>query len=212
MLKQANWKTFLPDMLRIQLGFALYGISIGMMIRANLGTSAWAVLDVALSQIFHVTPGTVTVLMGFLILSGALILREPIGWGTLANILSIGPWEDLSLRLMNPVNGNLPVQITMLLAAILMMGLASAIYIGVDAGAGPRDSLMLAIKRKTGLSIRTARGSIELTVVLVGWLLGGPAGAGTVVFALLIGPAVQWGFKALKVEPHRELDSEVEDG
>jgi uncharacterized membrane protein YczE len=212
MLKQIRWKTFLPDMLRIQVGFALFGFAIGMMIRANLGTSAWAVLDVALSQIFHVTPGTVTVLMGFIILSGALILQEPIGWGTLANILSIGPWEDLALRLISPVNGNLPVQIAMLLVAIAMMGLASAIYIGVDAGAGPRDSLMLAIKRKTSLSIRTARASIEVTVVVIGWLLGGPAGVGTVVFALLIGPAVQWGFKAFKVEPHRELDSEVEDG
>lgn len=212
MFKPIRWKTFLPDMLRIQVGFALYGAAIGMMIRANLGTSAWAVLDVALSQIFHVTPGTVTVLMGFVILSGALILREPIGWGTLANILSIGPWEDLSLRLISPVTGNLPVQIAMLIGAIAIMGLASAIYIGVDAGAGPRDSLMLAIKRKTGLSIRAARGCIEVTVVLVGWLLGGPAGVGTLVFALLIGPAVQFGFKTFKVEPHRELDSEVADG
>ena len=212
MLKQVRWKTFLPDMLRIQVGFALFGLSVGMMIRANLGTSAWAVLDVALSQIFHVTPGTVTVLLGFIILSGALILREPIGWGTLANILSIGPWEDLSLRLISPVNNNLIIQVAMLLAAIIIMGFASAIYIGVDAGAGPRDSLMLAIKRKTSLSIRVARGGIEVTVVLVGWLLGGPAGIGTLVFAFLIGPAVQWGFKALKVEPHRALDSEVEDG
>ena len=212
MLKPVRWKRFLPDMLRIQIGFALYGFSIGMMIRANLGTNAWAVLDVALSQIFHVTPGTVTVLMGFVVLSGALILREPIGWGTLANILSIGPWEDLSLRILSPVTNNLPVQIVMLLSAIAIMGLASAIYIGVDAGAGPRDSLMLAIKRKTSLSIRTARASIEVTVVLIGWLLGGPAGIGTVVFAILIGPAVQLGFKIFKVEPHRELDSEVEDG
>ena len=212
MLKPVRWNKFLPDMLQIQVGFALYGFSIGILIRANLGTSAWAVLDVALSQIFHVTPGTITVLMGFVVLAGALILREPIGWGTLANILSIGPWEDLSLRLISPVNNNLPLQIGMLLSAILIMGIASAIYIGVDAGAGPRDSLMLAIKRLTSLSLRTARGSIEVTVVLIGWLLGGPAGIGTVVFAFLIGPAVQLGFKLLKVEPHRELDSEVEDG
>jgi len=212
MLKPVRWKRFLPDMLRIQIGFVLFGFAIGLMIRANLGTSAWAVLDVALSNIFSVTPGTVTVLMGFFVLSGALILREPIGWGTLANILSIGPWEDLSLRLISPVTDNLPLQVGMLLFAIAMMGLGSAIYIGVDAGAGPRDSLMLAIKRKTGLSIRLARGAIEVTVVLIGWLLGGPAGFGTVVFALLIGPAVQIGFKLFKVEPHRELDSEVEDG
>jgi uncharacterized membrane protein YczE len=212
MLKPVRWKRFIPDMIRIQIGFAFFGFAIGLMIRANLGTSAWAVLDVALSNIFLVTPGTVTVLMGFFVLSGALILREPIGWGTLANILSIGPWEDLTLRLVSPVTDNLPLQVGMLLFAIVLMGLGSAIYIGVDAGAGPRDSLMLAIKRKTGVSIRLARGAIEVTVVLIGWLLGGPAGLGTVVFALLIGPAVQIGFKLFKVEPHRELDSEVEDG
>jgi len=212
MFKPIRWKSFIPELVRIQAGFALYGLAIAMMIRANLGTSAWAVLDVAFSKIFHVTPGTITVLMGFVVLSGVLVLREPIGWGTLANILCIGPWEDFSLWLLPSVDNNLPLQIAMLLLAIAMMGLASAIYIGVDAGAGPRDSLMLAIKRKTGVSIRVARGAIEVSVVFIGWLLGGPAGVGTVVFALLIGPAVQLGFKIFKVQPHRELDSEVEDG
>jgi uncharacterized membrane protein YczE len=191
----------------------MFGLAIVMMIQANLGTSAWAVLDVALSKRFApISIGTVTVLVGFVVLSGALILREPIGWGTLGNILSIGPWEDLCMRFVPSIKDNLPIQIAMLLVAIAMMGLASAIYIGVDAGAGPRDSLMLAIKRKTGASIRLARGVIEVTVVLVGWLLGGPAGIGTVVFAILVGPSVQLGFKLFKVQPHRELDSEVEDG
>jgi uncharacterized membrane protein YczE len=211
-LKPVRWDTFWQDMLRIQLGFAMFGAAITMMIRANLGTSAWAVLEVALANIFHIMPGTVTILMGFVVLSGALILREKIGWGTLANILSIGLWENLFLKFMPSVDDNLPLQITMLMSAIVIMGLASAIYIGVDAGAGPRDSLMLAIKRITGVSIRVARGGIELTVVLLGWLLGGPAGIGTIVFALLIGTFVQWGFKLLKVDPHREVDSEVEDG
>ena len=101
----------------------------------------------------------------------------------------------------------------MLLGAIAAMGLASAIYIGVDAGAGPRDSLMLAIRRTTGVSIRVARAIIEVTVVAIGWLLGGPAGIGTVVFAVLIGASVQAGFKLLKVEPHKPLEPEalVED-
>jgi uncharacterized membrane protein YczE len=180
-----------------------------MMIRANLGTSAWAVLEVALANIFGLTPGTVTVIMGFVVLSGALILRERIGWGTLANILSIGPWEDLALSRIPSVTNNLPVQISMLLAAIVMMGMASAIYIGVDAGAGPRDSLMLAFKRTTGMSLRLSRGIIEVTVVTIGWLLGGPAGIGTVVFAILIGPSVQWGFKLLKVEPHKPATTEA---
>ena len=212
MFKPTRWKTFLPDMLRIQAGFALFGVSIAMLIRANLGTSAWAVLEVALSQIFHLTPGTISVLVGFSVLVIALLLREQIGWGTLANILCIGPFEDLSLWLIPSIKGNLPLQIAMLLGATAIMGVASAVYIGVEAGAGPRDSLMLALKRTTGWSVRLARGILEITVVAIGWLLGGPAGVGTVVFALLIGPAVQWAFKLFKVQPHREVDTEVEDG
>jgi uncharacterized membrane protein YczE len=212
MFKPVRWKRFPRDLLVIEIGFALFGLAITLMIRANLGTSAWAVLEVALSKILGISVGTMTVLNGFMVLSGALILRERIGWGTLANILSIGPWEDFWLARLPSVEGNLPLQIGMLLSAILLMGLASAIYIGVDAGAGPRDSLMLAIKRTTGLSIRVARGIIEITVVAAGWLLGGPAGIGTLVFALLVGPAVQWGFKLFKVQPHKPMEVEMQAG
>jgi uncharacterized membrane protein YczE len=91
----------------------------------------------------------------------------------------------------------------MFLLGVFIQGIATAIYIGVDAGAGPRDSLMLAVHRITGLSVRIARGSIEVIVVLIGWLLGGPAGWGTLAFALLIGPSVQWAFKAFNVQPHK---------
>jgi uncharacterized membrane protein YczE len=183
------------------------------MIRGNLGTSAWAVLEVALSKVLHISVGTMTVIMGFTVVSGALIMREQLGWGTLANILSIGPWEDFWLARIPPVADNLPLQITMLLTAILLMGLASAIYIGVEAGAGPRDSMMLAIKRTTGVSIRVARLSIEVTVVTIGWLLGGPAGIGTLIYALLVGPSVQAGFKLFHVQPHKPVVAEavVED-
>jgi uncharacterized membrane protein YczE len=171
-----------------------------MMIRANLGTSPWVVLEVALSQITGLTPGTVSVLLGFVVLSGSLILREKVGWGTLANILFIGPWEDLALYFIPSISDNFVLQLAMLLGAIFLMGMASAIYIGVNAGAGPRDSLMLAVKRVSGWSLRRARGSIEVIVVLLGWLLGGPLGIGTVIFALLIGFSIQWGFRILNVE------------
>ena len=200
MFKPVRKKRFIRDFVVIQVGFALFGTSIAMMIRANLGTSPWVVLEVALSQITGLTPGTISVLLGFVVLSGSLILREQIGWGTLANILFIGPWEDLALHFIPSITGNLTVQLAMLLAGIFMMGMASAIYIGVDAGAGPRDSLMLAVKRTSGWSLRRARGTIEVFVVLLGWLLGGPLGLGTVVFALLIGFSIQWGFKILNVQ------------
>ncbi len=212
MFKPIRKNTFFRDFLRIQLGFLLFGMSIAIMIRANLGTSAWAVLEVAISQMTGLTPGTLSVIVGFVVLTIAISLREPIGWGTLANIIFIGPWEDLALWLIPSVKDNLAVQIPMLLGAIFLMGLASAVYIGVDAGAGPRDSLMLAVRHKTGWSIRAARGAIEVTVVALGWWLGGPAGLGTVVFAFTIGYAVQWWFKMLNVETRRETDAETEDG
>jgi hypothetical protein len=143
--------------------------------------------------------------MGFMVLIIALALRERVGWGTLGNILSIGPWINLFLAII-PVADNLVLQIGMFLIAVLIQGVASAIYIGVDAGAGPRDSLMLALNRKFGLSIRMARGTIEVLVVSIGWLLGGPAGWGTLAFALLIGPSVQWAFKLFNVQPHKPED------
>jgi uncharacterized protein len=141
--------------------------------------------------------------MGFIVLIIALALRERIGWGTLGNILSIGPWLNLCLDLIPLSQENLALQGGMFLLGVLIQGFATAIYIGVDAGAGPRDSLMLAIHRHTGLSIRVARGALEIIVVLIGWWLGGPLGFGTVVFALLIGPSVQWAFKLFNVQPHK---------
>ena len=211
MLKPIRWNTFARDFLRIQIGFMLFGLAITLMIRGNIGTSAWAVLEVALAQRIGISIGTMTVLMGFFVLTGAVLMREKMGWGTLGNILSIGPWEDLWLSIVPSVENNLPLQIGMLLLAIFIMGLASAIYIGVDAGAGPRDSMMLAIKRTTGISIRAARAIIEVTVVTIGFFLGGPAGFGTLAYALLVGPSVQWGFKIFKVQPHKPIPEEEEE-
>jgi uncharacterized membrane protein YczE len=108
----------------------------------------------------------------------------------------------LFLWLIPSVDHHLPIQSGMLLASVITQGLASAVYIGVNAGAGPRDSLMLAVHRTTKLSLRLARGAIEISVFLLGWALGGPAGVGTAIVAVLIGPSVQWSFKLFKVRPH----------
>ena len=200
LLKPVRWQTFLRDFIVIQIGFALFGLSITLLIQANLGTSPWVMLTVALADITGVTPGIMTMLIGVVVLAVSLFYREPIGWGTLGNILFIGPWVDLTLWLIPLLEGNWWGQGLMLLASILLMGLATAVYISVDAGAGPRDTLMLAVKRNSNWSLRWARGVIEVVVVVLGWALGGPAGIGTVLFALLIGPAVQWGFRLFKVE------------
>ena len=210
MFKPVIWKTFPRDFIVIQFGFALFGLSIALMIRSNIGTTPWAVLEVALSHLTNIRPGRISIMVGMVVLLGSLTLRERIGWGTLANIAFIGLWEDMFLSYIPSIEDRLLLQSAMLFGAILMMGFASAIYIGVDAGAGPRDSLMLAFHRTTGLSIRLGRAIIEVTVVAIGWFLGGPLGVGTVIFALLIGPAVQWAFKLLKVQAHKPETEIVE--
>lgn len=210
MLKPIRWNTFIRDFIVIQFGFLLYGLAIALIVRANLGTGTWVVLEVALANILGIKIGTMTVYMGFFVLFLALALREQVGWGTLGNILSIGPWLNLFLDWIPALNDQLLLQISMFLLGVLVQGIATAVYIGVNAGAGPRDSLMLAIHRTTGVSIRLARGGIEVIVVLIGWLLGGPLGWGTVVFALLIGPSVQWAFRFFKVQPHAPGRPEAE--
>ncbi len=197
--KPIRWDTLPRDFAVILIGFALFGLSIALLIQANLGTSPWVMLAVALADIFGLTPGKLTVMIGFGVLAISLMLKERVGWGTLGNIMFIGPWVDLFLSFIPLAVDNFPLQVAMLLGSILIMGLATAIYIGVNAGAGPRDSLMLAIERITGWSLRRTRGSIELMVFAIAWLLGGPFGVGTIVVALLIGFSVQWSFKLLKV-------------
>ena len=91
MFKPIRWNTFFRDFLIIQIGFALFGLSIALLIRANLGTSPWVMLEVALAQLAGLTPGTMSIIVGLLVLSGSAIMREQIGWGTLTNILFIGP-------------------------------------------------------------------------------------------------------------------------
>jgi uncharacterized membrane protein YczE len=203
LLKPIRWNTFIRDFFVIQIGFMLYGLALVLIIRADLGTGTWLVLEVALANLLGIQIGTMTVYMGFAVLIIALVLRERVGWGTLGNILSIGLWLNFFLDVFSTPRDNFALQVGMFLLGVLIQGVATAVYIGVDAGAGPRDSLMLAIHRVTGLSIRLARGAIEVLVVLIGWLLGGPLGFGTVAFALLIGPSVQWAFKLFNVQPHK---------
>jgi uncharacterized membrane protein YczE len=202
MLKTIHWKTFPHDFLIAQLGFAIYGLAIALIIQAGLGTGPWAVLAVALADITGTSPGTMIIATGVLVLLGAISLKEKIGWATLGNILFIGPWTDLFLVLLPALDGNLWLQIPGMLIAVILSAIATAVYISVNGGAGPRDSLMLAVSRTTGQSVQLSRGVIEVLVVILGWILKGPVGVGTLAFALLIGPLVQIFFRFFKVKPN----------
>ena len=146
------------------------------------------------------------ILTGLVVLIGALALKEQIGWGTLGNILFIGPWVDFFLIFIPSLEGNLLLQSIGLLVSIVLTGFATAVYISVNAGAGPRDSLMLAISRVTGRSVRLSRAVIEVLVTLLGWMLDGPVGIGTLTFAVLIGPLVQIFFRFFNVQPHQPVE------
>jgi uncharacterized membrane protein YczE len=204
MLKTIHWKSFPKDFIIAQLGYAIYGLSIALIIEAGLGTGPWAVLAVALANIFGTSPGMMIIASGVLVLMGALLLKEKVGWATLGNILFIGPWTDLFLFLIPPFKGNLWFQIPGMLIAVVLSGIATAVYISVDGGAGPRDSLMLAVSRTTGQSVQLSRSVIEVLVVALGWILHGPVGVGTLAFALMIGPLVQFFFKLFHVKTSTE--------
>jgi uncharacterized membrane protein YczE len=183
----------------IQIGFLLFGLAIDVIVQSSIGLDSWDVLQMALTYHTPITLGESSIGVALLVVLLDLILKEPLGWGTIANSIFIGIWVDVLRPYVPAVPELLPFQITYLLTGTLIMGFATAIYIGVDAGAGPRDTLMLAISRISKVSIRVARTCLEVTVVVVGWLLGGPAWLGTLIAALAIGPAVQFAFRILRV-------------
>ncbi|WP_459706591.1 membrane protein YczE [Actinophytocola sp. KF-1] len=171
-------------------GLALYGASMGLMIRSGLGLDPWDVLHEALSELTGLTFGTVTALTGALVLLCWIPLRQRPGIGTVSNILVIAVAVDLTLAVVAPASALVP-RIVLMVAGVVLNGLASAAYIGVRLGPGPRDGLMTGLHARTGWSIRLVRTAIELTVLTAGWLLGGTVGVGTVLYALAIGPLVQ---------------------
>jgi uncharacterized membrane protein YczE len=176
-------------LIQLLTGLVLYGGSMALMIRAGLGLDPWDVFHFGVSQHVSLSFGTVVIVVGALVLLLWAPLRQWPGLGTIANVVVIGLATDASLALL-PVPQALWVRTVLLLSGIGLNAVAGALYIGSQLGPGPRDGLMTGLVRRTGLSVRVVRTSLELTVLATGWLLGGVVGVGTVVYALLIGPLV----------------------
>jgi uncharacterized membrane protein YczE len=168
-------------------GLALYGVSLAFLLRAGLGLAPWDVLHQGLAQLLGATVGQMVIAVSFVVLLAWIPLRERPGFGTIANALLVGVFVDLTLLVLDDA-GPWPARVGLLLAGILLNGLATALYIGASLGSGPRDGLMTGLVRRTGRSVRVVRTSLELTVLVVGWLLGGTVGIGTVLYAVAIGP------------------------
>ena len=161
-----------------------------MMVRGALGLAPWDVLHSGFIRHVPMTIGQAVVLFSFLVLLLWIPLREKPGIGTVANALLVGLAADATLAVLAEPD-SLALRVALMLGGVVLNGLATALYIGSQFGRGPRDGLMTGLARRTGLSLRLVRTGLEVTVVVIGLLLGGALGVGTVLYALAIGPLAQ---------------------
>ncbi|HSV37915.1 MAG TPA: hypothetical protein VLI04_04070 [Nocardioidaceae bacterium] len=175
---------------QLMVGLVLYGVTMAMMIRSTLGLDPWDVFHYGLAEKLPLSFGMVVIVVGVLVLLLWIPLRQMPGLGTIANAIVIGLATDATLAVLPEPSALVP-RLALLIGGVALNGVAGALYIGAQLGPGPRDGLMTGLVRRTGLSVRLVRTSLELTVLVVGFALGGVVGLGTVVYALSIGPIVQ---------------------
>jgi uncharacterized membrane protein YczE len=176
-------------LVQLYAGLALYGASMALLVRSTLGVTPWDVLHQGLARHLGWSLGTAAIVVGAVVLLAWIPLRQRPGLGTVSNVIVIGLAVDATLVAL-PAPSALAARVGLVVAGVLLNAVATAAYIGVHLGPGPRDGLMTALVRRTGRSVRLVRTSIEATVVLTGWLLGGTLGVATVAYALAIGPLV----------------------
>jgi uncharacterized membrane protein YczE len=182
-------------------GLFLYAVGIVLTVHANLGAAPWDVFHLGLSRITGITLGMTSIAVGIVIVAVSVLMKEHVGFGTLSNMILIGAFIDV-LRfggIIPEAHTFLP-GLVMMIAGLFVIAVASFFYMGAGYGAGPRDTLMVVLARRTGRSVGLCRAIIEGTALVCGWLLGGHAGIGTVISAFGIGFAVQIVFTLLKFD------------
>ena len=189
---------------RLFAGLWLFAAGVVLGLRAGLGVAPWDVLHDGIRRVSPLSFGTATILVGVVLVAVALAAGIRPGPGTLANMLAIGVFADAMLA--TGIAGDLdarppPLRLLAVAGGVGLVALGTALYIGAGLGSGPRDSLMLALSARTRLRVGVVRALIEGSVLVVGWLLGGAAGVGTVLYAFGIGPAVELAFRLLRVQP-----------
>lgn len=169
-------------------GLVAYGVSMALMLESTLGLNPWDVFHQGLARRLHLPIGTVTIGVGALVLLLWIPLRQRPGLGTVSNVLVIGLVVEAALAAL-PTVGPLAARVAFLVGGIALNGVATGLYLGARLGAGPRDGLMTGwAARRPGWSIRRVRLVIEVTVLALGWALGGTVGVGTLAYAVSIGP------------------------
>lgn len=193
---------------QLLIGLFLYGFSLAMMIRATLGVSPWDVLGLGSSLQTGIPFGVMTNIIGVVVLLLWIPLRQRPGVGTVLNVLLVGPSAEVGLALLGEPAA-LWARIVLFTGGLLLLALATGLYLGAQLGPGPRDGLMTGLHRRLGLPIWCVRTAIEGTVLLLGWFLGGPVGIGTVAVALLIGPLINLVLPVLVVRRRPDASEPV---
>ena len=173
-------------LVQLYLGLVLYGFSASLLVLSGLGLSPWDVLHQGLAKHSSLAIGTWSILVGLFVLLLWIPLRERPGIGTVSNVIFIGGTMDVVLAHLSPPH-ELSLRIVCLVVGVFLNGVATGAYIGAGFGPGPRDGLMTGLAKR-GHAIRVVRTSLEVSVVVIGWLLGGTVGVGTVLYAVSIGP------------------------
>lgn len=191
-------------MVKLLFGLFLYALGIVITMKANLGFAPWEVFHQGVSNTIGLSIGKVSILTGFVICILVALMGEKLGLGTILNMFLIGIFMDIILDFnVIPLMNGFISGVLMMFTGLFIISFASYFYIGSAFGAGPRDSLMVTIERKTGLAVGISRGIIEGAAVLIGWLLGGPVGFGTILGAFGISFCIQMVFSLMKFETTR---------
>ena len=190
--KPLNLKPKFSTFIFLCLGLSLFGLGEGLLIISFTGASPWSVLAQGISLNIDLSIGTITLLISLAVLIFWLPLNQKPGIGTILNALIIAIMIDVSIAFI-PTPENYISQLLLAIIAVLTVGLGGGIYLVANLGAGPRDGLMVGLQKKTNLPIAAVRAFLEITVVSIGWYLGGTVGVGTLLFAFGIGPAVALG-------------------
>lgn len=178
-------------LVQLLVGLFLYGVALGFMVRGSIGVSPWDVLALGLAGQTGIGYGIMTVLISIVVLVLWIPLRQRLGLGTVLNALLVGPSADLALAVI-PQPDSVWIGAPMFVFGMLLLAFATGLYITADFGPGPRDGLMTGLVGRTGWPVWLVRTLIEGGVLLIGFLLGGPVGVGTVLFAFGIGPLIGW--------------------
>ncbi|HEU4698502.1 MAG TPA: hypothetical protein VFS40_04940 [Gemmatimonadales bacterium] len=190
---------------QLLVAFAAYGLAISLMLRSGLGLGPWDAFHQGLHVQTGITVGVASIVVGLVIVLGSLAIGVRPGPGTVANMILIGVFTDLLLAHTPPAR-SLLAALAYYAVALVISGPATGMYIAAGLGSGPRDGLMLALSERSGWPVRRVRFALELLVLGAGWALGGTIGLGTILFAVAVGPIVQWGLRLYGVLPARRPD------